>query len=196
MTDDAATMEEMRERIAFLEKELVEAKLQAALAKSNEERLIHEALQMKTMIAELTDDENVIVQVSVPTKTACHPPSPNLNPNSCASGLNLIALASCDSYGSLGASSMGLRRKRVFHESTGGSMMSIESSSFLGPNLERSVPSATQELRMMLGGTRLVSNGSSFSRTRGGSTTRRLDDRRFNDSTGSTKNEEWDIIKD
>jgi len=190
-------MEEMRERIAFLERGLVEAKLQAALAKSNEERLIHEALQMKTMIAELSGDENglqVFVQLSVPTKSACHQPRTKLNPNSCASGLNLIALANCDSHGSLGASSTGLLRKRVLHESTGGSMMSIESSS-LGPNLERRVPSATQELRMMLGGTRLVSNGSSFSRTRGGSR-RRLNDRRFNDNSGSTKNEEWDIIKD
>ena len=61
--DDAATaMEEMRERIAYLEHELIEAKLQAASARSNEGLLQLKSFQMTLIIAELVsmivrDDE-------------------------------------------------------------------------------------------------------------------------------------------
>lgn len=62
--EDAATeMEEMRERIAYLEHELVEAKLQAASARSNEDVLTLKTFQMTSIIAALfsmivQDDED------------------------------------------------------------------------------------------------------------------------------------------
>ncbi|EJK66723.1 hypothetical protein THAOC_12326 [Thalassiosira oceanica] len=132
---DAATMEEMRERIAFLENELVEAKLQVALAKSNEERLILDALQMKTAISELTGDESgnecvrVLVPMSDPFGRRNAARRPRLSHNSSASGLNkLLGLAKCDSYGSLDASSAGPRRKRVLNPGSCSSALNLLSS--------------------------------------------------------------------
>ena len=138
----------MRERIAFLEKELIEAKLQVAFAKSNEERLILEVLQMKTMISELTGDEsgNEFVRVVVPMSDPFgrkNTARRRLSHKSSDSGLNLLGLANCDSYDSLGISSTGSRKKRVLNPgscssglnllsslSNRGSMMSLSSSSF------------------------------------------------------------------
>ena len=90
-------------RICFLEKELVDTRLQLALAKTAQDTLLMELNKTKLALAEATENSSVVAvseeddgidKSSSQHRRASSAPSSywhNLNPASCASGLRLLA---------------------------------------------------------------------------------------------------------
>mmetsp|Transcript_36163 Transcript_36163/g.77995 ORF Transcript_36163/g.77995 Transcript_36163/m.77995 type:complete len:235 (+) Transcript_36163:288-992(+) len=116
--DNTSVMDAMQERIHFLENELVETRLKLACAKSSQDYLSLELVKMKSNEnnAHLQQKDGTRSIVAVPT---CDPflretkkntkkiplkrrmPSKPLNPGSCSSAMNLMALAQLGSNGSM-----------------------------------------------------------------------------------------------
>lgn len=219
----------LQERIAFLEKELVETKLQLAQAKSSEDKLKLELARVRSSAlagatpsradmgttgrnneSKRKSSSSNSKVVSVPTADAFSRKKARrarpLNPGSCSSALNLMALVDHGSRSSsLGRTSvlnpgscasalnllMGLSVTPMATSSSSHLLLGQDSSSSASP---RSSNGHFAALLGELGSARLLSN-SSFSRRNGTNGATRRPGNSISIRDGSNKNEGWDLFE-